>query len=100
MQVTALGRIRLKEAYTDSDVIPFESIYTINMAAQSINLSGNRALDLAQASGNMALDMIEKENSYKKPENGQPLEYFLPLSGGAIQNIVGGGMFGGGRGRG
>lgn len=103
VQVIALGRIRLKEKYTDNDIIPFESIYTINMAGQTINLSGNRALDLAQASGNMAADMIEKENSYKKPENGNPVEYFLPLSGGAIQNIVGGGFYGGGfggRGRG
>lgn len=100
VQVTVLGRIRLKEKYVDNDIIPFESIYTINMAGQTINLSQNRALDLAQASGNMAADMIEKENSYKKPENGQPVEYFLPLSGGAIQNTVGGGIYGGGRGRG
>lgn len=103
MQVIALGRIRLKEHYADNDVIPFESIYTLNMAGQAINMSKNRAVDLAIASGNLAGEMIEKENSYKKPENGSPVEYFLPLSGGAIQNIVGGGAFGGGfggRGRG
>jgi len=103
VQVTVLGRIRLKENYADNDLIPFESIYTINLAAQSINLSNNRALDLSQATGNLAAEMIEKENSYKKPQNGNPVEYFLPLSGGAIQNVVGGGMFGGGfngRGRG
>lgn len=89
VQVTVLGRIRLKEAYTDNDIIPFESIYTINMAGQTINLSNNRALDLAQASGNITADLIEKENTYKKTEAGQPTEVFIPLSGGAIGNIVG-----------
>lgn len=96
VQVIVLGRIRLKEAYADSDIIPFESIYTINLAAQTINLSNNRAIDLANGTGQLAMDMIEKENSYKQVANGSPVEYFLPLSGGAIQNVVGGGMYGGG----
>lgn len=96
VQVIVLGRIRLKENYADNDIVPFESIYTINLAAQTINLTNNRAIDLATGTGQMAADMIEKENSYKKPENGSPVEYFLPLSGGAIQNTVGGGMFGNG----
>lgn len=96
-QVIALGRIRLKETYSDNDIIPFEAIHTINMAGQAINLSNNRALDLAQAADNMTTQLIEDENSYKKTDAGQPVEFFLPLSGGAIGNIVG---YGGGfRGR-
>ncbi len=97
--VTVLGRIRLKENYTDSDLIPFESIFALNMAGQTINLGHNRALDMSAASGQMLDNIIERENSYKKPENGQPMETFIPLSGGAINNIIGGwsGWKGGGR---
>lgn len=96
-KVTVLGRIRLKEAYTDTDIIPFENIFTINLAGQTVNAANNRQMDLSKASDIMAADMIERENSYKQPETGQPLEYFIPLSGGAIRGIIpGGGPWGGG----
>lgn len=87
--VTVLGRIRLKEAYTDTDIIPFESLFTIEMMGQTLNLASNRALDLASANAQITSTLIENENSYKKPENGQPMEVFIPLSGGAIGNING-----------
>lgn len=87
--VTVLGRIRLKEAYTDTDIIPFESLFTIEMMGQTLNLASNRALDMAAVNGQITNTLIENENSYKKPENGQPVEYFLPTSAGSIGNIVG-----------
>lgn len=87
-KVEILGRIRLRTAYTDNDYIPFDNIYTLNLAGQEINSNFNRAPDLAVAANKQLVNQIDLENEYKRVQNGQPMEVFLPLSAGAIKNII------------
>lgn len=97
-KISVLGRIRLKEKYVDNDLIPFENIVAINMAGQAIQEAKNRNLGVAIASASIGSQSVENENSYKKPDVGQPVEVFLPMSGGSIPSINGGGGFGWGTG--
>lgn len=90
VKVSVLGRIRLKPAYTNSDLIPFESIHSINLAGQEVQHQLNNAPDLAKAKGESLTQEIEDENSYKRDQVGSPIEVYHPLSGGAIQGIVSG----------
>ncbi len=94
-KVSILGRIRLREKYTDSDYIPFNNLYALSLAGQAVNANFNQNPDRAVAADKQLVDMIERENEYKKVSNGQPMEYFLPLSGGSIGNIVGTNIFNG-----
>lgn len=89
-QVVVLGRIRLKEKYFDNDYIPFETLYTIELAGQAVYNNYNDNPAVAQAKDGMMQDMIVRENEYKRPSNGQPIEVYYPTSAGAIMNIVGG----------
>lgn len=94
-KVSVLGRIRLKEKYTDTDYIPFNNLYALSLAGQAVNANFNQNPDRAMAADKQLVDIIERENEYKKVQNGQPMEYFLPLSGGAIGNIVNTNIFNG-----
>jgi hypothetical protein len=88
VKVSILGRIRLRAAYTDNDYIPFDNVYALNLAGQEINANYNRAPDLAIAANKQLVNNIDLENEYKRVQNGQPMEVFVPLSGGAIKNII------------
>ncbi len=88
VKVTVLGRIRLKPAYADTDFIPFDSLYTLELAAQAINANYNNDTATAGAKDKMMQDMIVRGNEYKRVQNGQPIEIFFPLSAGTIKNIV------------
>jgi hypothetical protein len=88
LKVSILGRIRLKENYADTDRIPFENLYALSLAAQAINSQYNDNLPAAQAKDATMQDIITRENEYKRVQNGQPMEVFVPLSMGAVRNIV------------
>lgn len=87
-KVSILGRIRLKAAYADNDYIPFDSMYTLQLAGQSMNSNFNDDPANAKAKDDMMTNVILKTNEYKRVENGQPIEVFQPLSPGNIKNIV------------
>lgn len=87
-KVTVLGRIRLKPHYADNDVIPFDNLYALNLAGQAINSNYNDNVQVAQAKDANLRDIISRENEHKRVQNGQPVEFFLATSGGAITNIV------------
>lgn len=89
VKVSILGRIRLRDVYTDNDYIPFDNVYALNLAGQEVNANFNRAPDLAVAANKQLINQIDLENEYKRVQNGQPVEFFLPLSPGSIKNIVG-----------
>ncbi len=84
--VSILGRIRLKDHYSDEDQLPFDNIYLMSVAGQTINAMYNSDVQVAVAKDNYAQGLIEKEGNYKKVNNGAPIEVFKPLSGGAITN--------------
>jgi len=88
VKVSVLGRIRLKSAYADTDFIPFDSLYTLEIAAQAQNANYNNDTATAQAKDTMMQDLITRTNEYKRVQNGQPMEVFYPLSPGTIKNIV------------
>jgi len=87
-KVSVLGRIRLKSYYADNDLIPFDNLYALSMAAQAVNSNYNNDPQSAQAKDQMLLSLINRENNIKKINNGKPIEMFVPLSGGSIKNII------------
>lgn len=84
--VSILGRIRLKDHYADEDIIPFDNIYLLSVAGQTINKMYNDDVDTAIKKDQYVQGLIETEGNYKKVNNGQPLEIYKPLSGGAVTN--------------
>lgn len=90
VKVSILGRIRLRAAYADTDYIPFDSLYTLELAAQAVNANYNNDVATAGAKDKMMVDLITRTNEYKRVQVGQPIEVFHPTSPGAITNIVGG----------
>lgn len=88
VKVSVLGRIRLKPHYLDNDLIPFENLYTLEVAGQQCNAQYNNEVQIAKAKDETVLDMIGRENEYKKVDTGKPLEVFIPTSGGSIRGIV------------
>ena len=88
VKVSVFGRIRLKAEYTDTDLIPFDNILALNTAGQTINAVNNQQLDVAAAGDKLTTTIIDRENSFKQVNTGQPMEMFIPLSGGSIKNII------------
>jgi hypothetical protein len=88
VKVSILGRIRLRTKYTDNDYIPFDNMYAIDLAGREINSNANVQPDLAKSYNEQLVNSINMENEYKRVQNGQPMEVYIPLSGGAIRNIV------------
>lgn len=87
-KVAVLGRIRLKESYSDNDYLPFDTVYTLELAAQALNASYNSDVQTAGAKDAMMKDMVNRENTYKRVQNGKPIDYQYELSPGTIMNIV------------
>lgn len=89
VKVSILGRIRLKPAYADNDIIPFDNTYTLSLAAQTIQAQKNNDMEVAVTKDRTLTTIIERENKYKKINNGKPVvDVFLPTSGGSIKNLV------------
>lgn len=88
-EVSILGRIRLKEYYADNDLIPFDNLYSLSLAAQSINADENRDPQTAALKDQRLQTLIQRENESKQPKNiGQPIEMQLSMSGGSIRNSI------------
>lgn len=88
VQVSVLGRIRLKDNYADNDVLPFDNLYALELAGQSINANFNDKPDLAKAKDAFLQDSIINEGEYKRVQNGQPVDIMYMTSAGAVKNIV------------
>lgn len=89
VKLSVLGRIRLKPAYSETDIIPFDNLMAIQTAGQSANSGYNGDLQARQAQDGFMQELLSREAEYKRPRNGQPVECFKATSGGAIKNIVG-----------
>lgn len=87
-QVSILGRIRLKDSYSDNDVIPFDNLYALELAGQSMNASYNDQVDLAAAKSKMMEATVAEEGEYRRVTNGQPVDIMRMTSAGAVRNIV------------
>lgn len=87
-KITVIGRTRLKQAYADSDRIPFDNLYNIEVAGQQIQANGGNQLDSAIQKDNFLQTLIERENLHKKVNNGVPIEVFYPTSAGSVKGII------------
>lgn len=83
-----LGRTRIKLHYADNDRIPFDNLYTIEVAGQQVNSQYNKELDAATQQDNFLQSLVSREAAHKRPTNGNPLEVFYPTSAGTIKGIV------------
>lgn len=93
-RVSILARMRLKDNYSDLDKVPFENLYAIQMAAQTVNSSTNTDLQSAAAQLQFMDTIINREQAHKKVQTGIPIN-ISPVTGpGRVRNIVGG-FFGG-----
>lgn len=88
-RITVLGRTRIKDKYADTDRIPFDNLYTLEVAAQQVNTQYNKDYQSAAQNDAFVQSLTNREANYKKPNNGQVLDFFYPTSGGTIKGIVG-----------
>ena len=88
LQVSVIGRIRLKESYADDDILPFDNLYAISLAGQTVHAQGNDNVQVAQAKDQTMQEIITRENEYKRVQPGQPIEVYVPTSAGNIRGIV------------
>ena len=87
VQVSMLCRIRLRDNYHDNELTPFDQSTAVVLTAQRLQAEANNDLQTANYKMKAAEDFLEKEAAYKRVQTG-PLDTFVPLSGGAIRNIV------------
>lgn len=86
--VNVMGRIRLKENYADSDVLPIENIHLLKVAAQGLQAEQNNNPEIAQAKNKLVMDLMTEENEYKNVSTSQPLDVFHATSPGVIRNVI------------
>jgi hypothetical protein len=105
-KINVLGKIRLKDYYADTDKIPFDNIVSLKTAAQSRNNMTNKDVQTAVAQDQFMQTIINRENSYKSSNVGQPIDINISTSAGTIRGIInrrvpwsrgGWGWFGGNR---
>lgn len=87
-KVSILARVRVKDNYTDSDLIPFDNVYILQMAGQHVQANYGNNMDVAKAKDDFVQTLVGRDNNYKKPSNGQPFDMLPATAGGSIKNIV------------
>lgn len=87
VKLSVLGRIRLKQVYTDTDFIPFENRSTLALAGQTINSRTNTDIQTSILQDGVLDKVITQEAAHKTPQVGTPIEVFKPLSAGHVRNI-------------
>ena len=88
VKVSILANIRLKSYYADNDLIPFDNLYALSVAAQGVNSNYNGDVQTAQAKDIMLQSFIKRENDTKKVNSGRPVEINHTTSGGSIKGII------------
>ena len=88
LSVSVIGKIRLKPSYADEDLIPFDNVYALSLAGQQINAQYNDNVEVAAAKDKQVQELVNKENEYRRTQNGNIVEFFIPTSAGAIKNII------------
>lgn len=87
-KINILGRVRIKEAYADSDRIPFDNRFILEMAGQQANSFFNKELEAGIQQDKVVQDLVTREATHKKVNNGTPVEVFYGTSAGTIKGIV------------
>jgi hypothetical protein len=92
IKVNIIGRIRLRESYADDDVVPFDNIHAIRLAAQSINSETNNDVNTAIAKEQKLERVLDRERQYKRVTVSQPVEVFTPTSPSSLIGALGRGL--------
>ncbi len=87
-RISIIGRTRLKPAYADNDIVPFDQLLGIEIAAQSVQSQLSKQPDLATQQDSFLQTLVERESTHKKLSNGMTPEHFYYTSGNLIQGIV------------
>lgn len=87
-EIDVMGRIRLRENYHDTDVLPVDNILLLKTAAQGIQLGHNMDYQGFQIKNVQVEGLVDDENRYKKVSPGQPIDMYDATSPGAISGIV------------
>lgn len=87
VKLSVLATIRIKNEYDDSDILPFDNIRALKLAAQTCNADYIQDVQLAQAKEQSLDRLIEKENEMKSVKQGQPIDCYKGTSAGMIKNI-------------
>jgi hypothetical protein len=87
-KISILGRVRVKPRYSDNDRVPFDNLYTIEVAAQQVNANYNDRNDTAKQKDNFLQDLNNRDATHRRVSNGQPLEVFYDTSAGTIRGLV------------
>lgn len=88
VRVSILGRIQLKQKYADTDPIPFDNLFALDVAGQAVRANRNDDMQTVAAKDAIMTNLIEKENSHKRINNGQPIvDVYRPLSNGSIPRL-------------
>lgn len=88
VKVSVLAKIRIRDHYVDNDFLPFENLYALELAGQSLNSSYNGDVAMFEAKDKTLQDIIGRNNEYKKTNTGNPVDVYMPTSAGAIRNII------------
>lgn len=88
-KVSVLANIRLKPAYTDIDLIPFDSQLILHLAGQLVQATTGPDIKLASDRDEFTTRLINREAGHKVPNVGSPVEVFKPTSGGSIRSLHG-----------
>lgn len=87
-RISVLGKIRIKNAYSDNDRIPFDNLHTLQVAGQYVNSLFNNEIEAAIQRDNMVTSLVNREATHKSVNNGQPIEVFYGNSAGLIKGLV------------
>lgn len=88
--VNAIGKIRLRNHYTDQCIVPFESSVIIKIAAQRLQAEENNQIDIATHKRNTVKEFVTDEAESKKTVSGSPINVFHATSPGVVKGIIGG----------
>lgn len=87
VELSMLVRARLKDTYNNNELTLFENSLGVMIAAQRVQAEANNDVNSATYKRQALSDILNNEGTYKQTAP-QPMQFFRPLSGGAIKNIV------------
>lgn len=87
-KIIILGKLRIKPVYSDNDRIPFDNLYTIELAGQQVHAQYNKDLPTAQQADGFLQSLTNNEATHKRVNNGNPIEVFYDNSAGIIKGLT------------
>lgn len=84
--IDILCRIKLKDNYSDNEIVPFDNELAVILGAQQWQAEVNNDVQVAAAKDQKVGTILDREAGYKK-KSGSPLDIYHQLSGGSIKGL-------------